>query len=195
MAKAIQPHRPRRQQKFGALRRRDGAAIADPVTRLVEFWYQKLGDRCQRFGEAAARGIKQGQFQSAPRRVSLAATQISGNRGGSQTFRHGDRLNKIPARFELRSHLATPQQQAIVAARIFTANPSGGDWGAGRPGRENADELAAGLVPASLASLTFGGNSALPRNTRTSGAEAYNQTTWNSLDNKHRWRLTANTTC
>lgn len=43
---------------------------------------------------------------------------------------------------------ATPAQQAIVAARIFTANPSGGDWGAGRPGRENADELAAGLVPA-----------------------------------------------
>lgn len=42
---------------------------------------------------------------------------------------------------------ATPQQQAIVAARIFTANPSGSDWGAGLPGRENADELAAGLVP------------------------------------------------
>ncbi|HTE45627.1 MAG TPA: hypothetical protein VK636_10320, partial [Gemmatimonadaceae bacterium] len=28
--------------------------------------------------------------------------------------------------------------------------------------------------------------------TRTSGAEFFNQTSWNSLDNKHRWRLTAN---
>lgn len=43
--------------------------------------------------------------------------------------------------------LATPQQQAIVAARIFTRNPSGSDWGAGRPGRESASDLAAGLVP------------------------------------------------
>jgi hypothetical protein len=42
---------------------------------------------------------------------------------------------------------ATPQQQAIVAARIFTANPSGSDWGAGRPGREDAQQLAAGLIP------------------------------------------------
>jgi hypothetical protein len=42
---------------------------------------------------------------------------------------------------------ATPQQQAIVAARIFTRNPSGSDWGAGRPGREDPRELAAGLVP------------------------------------------------
>ena len=42
-----------------------------------------------------------------------------------------------------------------------------------------------------LASLTFGGNSALPRHTRTSGAELFNQTTWNSLSNRHRWRLTA----
>jgi N-acetyl-anhydromuramyl-L-alanine amidase AmpD len=42
---------------------------------------------------------------------------------------------------------ATPLQQAIIAARIFTSNPSGGDWGAGRPGREDASELAAGLVP------------------------------------------------
>jgi muramidase (phage lysozyme) len=32
---------------------------------------------------------------------------------------------------------ATPQQQAIVAARIFTRNPTGSDWGAGRPGRED----------------------------------------------------------
>lgn len=42
---------------------------------------------------------------------------------------------------------ATPQQQAIVAARIFTRNPTGSDWGAGRPGRESAADLAAGLVP------------------------------------------------
>jgi N-acetyl-anhydromuramyl-L-alanine amidase AmpD len=42
---------------------------------------------------------------------------------------------------------ATPQQQAIVAARIFTRNPTGSDWGAGRPGREDPRELAAGLVP------------------------------------------------
>lgn len=44
------------------------------------------------------------------------------------------------------ARLATPQQQAIVAARIFTRNPSGSDWGAGLPGRENAQQLAAGLV-------------------------------------------------
>jgi hypothetical protein len=42
---------------------------------------------------------------------------------------------------------ASPQQQAIVAARIFTRNPSGSDWGAGLPGREDAHQLAAGLVP------------------------------------------------
>ena len=42
---------------------------------------------------------------------------------------------------------ATPQQQAIVAARIFTRNPTGSDWGAGRPGREDPRQLAAGLVP------------------------------------------------
>lgn len=43
--------------------------------------------------------------------------------------------------------LATPQQQAIVAARIFTQNPTGSDWGAGLPGRESAAQLADGLVP------------------------------------------------
>ncbi|AOT24932.1 lysin A [Mycobacterium phage Kalpine] len=43
--------------------------------------------------------------------------------------------------------LATPHQQAIVAARIFTRNPSGSDWGAGLPGREDPKQLAAGLVP------------------------------------------------
>src|SRR6185295_8663460 len=42
-----------------------------------------------------------------------------------------------------------------------------------------------------LASLVFGGNSALPRSTRTSGAEFFNQTSWNSTNNLHRWRLTA----
>jgi hypothetical protein len=42
-----------------------------------------------------------------------------------------------------------------------------------------------------LASLVFGGNSALPRDTRTAGAEFYNQTSWNSKDNGHRWRVTA----
>lgn len=51
--------------------------------------------------------------------------------------------------FAATPRLATPQQQAIVAARIFTANPSGSDWGAGLAGRENAAELAAGLVPTS----------------------------------------------
>ena len=43
-----------------------------------------------------------------------------------------------------------------------------------------------------LTSLVFGGNSSLPRNSRTSGAELYNQTSWNSIDSKHHWRLTAN---
>lgn len=45
------------------------------------------------------------------------------------------------------ARFATPQQQAIVAARIFTRNPTGSDWGAGRPGREDPRQLAAGLVP------------------------------------------------
>lgn len=49
--------------------------------------------------------------------------------------------------FAATPRLATPQQQALVAARIFTANPTGSDWGAGLAGRENAAELAAGLVP------------------------------------------------
>ncbi|AIS73772.1 lysin A [Mycobacterium phage SemperFi] len=49
--------------------------------------------------------------------------------------------------FAASPRLATPQQQAIVAARIFIRNPSGSDWGAGLPGREDAKQLAAGLVP------------------------------------------------
>lgn len=52
---------------------------------------------------------------------------------------HGDQ-------FAPTARLASPQEQAIVAARIFTANPSGSDWGAGLPGREDAAELATGLV-------------------------------------------------
>jgi hypothetical protein len=51
------------------------------------------------------------------------------------------------ADFAASARVATPQQQAIVAARIFTRNPSGSDWGAGLPGREDAKQLAAGLVP------------------------------------------------
>lgn len=41
---------------------------------------------------------------------------------------------------------ASPQNQAIVAARIFKKNPSGSDWGAGLPGREDASALSAGLT-------------------------------------------------
>jgi hypothetical protein len=41
---------------------------------------------------------------------------------------------------------ATPQQQAIVAARILRSNPSGSDWGAGLSGRENAGALLAGIT-------------------------------------------------
>jgi hypothetical protein len=41
--------------------------------------------------------------------------------------------------------LATPQQQAIIAARLFAAHPDGSDWGADLPGREKSAELAAGL--------------------------------------------------
>lgn len=42
---------------------------------------------------------------------------------------------------------ATPQQQAQVAARILQGNPSGSDWGAGLPGRENAQALLQGILP------------------------------------------------
>lgn len=42
---------------------------------------------------------------------------------------------------------ATPQQQALIAARILMSNPSGGDWGAGMSGRESASGLMAGLTP------------------------------------------------
>lgn len=61
--------------------------------------------------------------------------------------------------FAASPRLASPQQQAIVAARIFNRNPTGSDWGAGLPGRENAQALAAGLngstpISASLTSNT-----------------------------------------
>jgi hypothetical protein len=41
---------------------------------------------------------------------------------------------------------ASPQEQAVVAARILHRNPSGSDWGAGLPGRENAAALLSGLT-------------------------------------------------
>jgi hypothetical protein len=43
-----------------------------------------------------------------------------------------------------------------------------------------------------LTSLLFGGNSGLPRHSRVSGTEFWNQTSWNSVSNAHRWRLTLN---
>ena len=74
---------------------------------------------------------------------------------GTWTMRQGKRImltgNTWRAnngqQFAASARLATPQQQAIVAARIFTRNPTGSDWGAGRPGREDPSQLAAGLVP------------------------------------------------
>ncbi|WP_136244401.1 transglycosylase family protein [Mycobacterium intracellulare] len=42
---------------------------------------------------------------------------------------------------------ATPQQQGQIAARILQSNPSGSDWGAGLPGRENAAALLQGILP------------------------------------------------
>lgn len=41
---------------------------------------------------------------------------------------------------------ATPEEQAVIAARIITTNPSGSDWGANLPGRENAAELLKGVI-------------------------------------------------
>ena len=43
-----------------------------------------------------------------------------------------------------------------------------------------------------LTSLLVGGNSSLPRNTRVSGAEVFNQTSWNSIGGAHHWRATLN---
>jgi hypothetical protein len=49
------------------------------------------------------------------------------------------------AKYAASPRLATPHQQAEVAADIFRASPDGSDWGAGLPGREDPNELAAGL--------------------------------------------------
>jgi hypothetical protein len=43
------------------------------------------------------------------------------------------------------ARLATPEQQGQIAAAILRANPSGSDWGAGLPGRENAGSLLSAL--------------------------------------------------
>jgi len=54
---------------------------------------------------------------------------------------------------------ASVQEQAAVAARILRGNPTGSDWGAGLPGRENAADLLAGLTgapPAGAAAPTWG---------------------------------------
>lgn len=57
---------------------------------------------------------------------------------------------------------ATPQQQAIVAARIIKKNPSGADWGAGGPGRENAAELVAGVSPGAPSPAVPGAPGSIP---------------------------------
>jgi hypothetical protein len=43
-----------------------------------------------------------------------------------------------------------------------------------------------------LTSLLVGGNSSLPRDTRVSGGEFFNQTSWNSVSGAHHWRATVN---
>lgn len=53
---------------------------------------------------------------------------------------------------------ASPQQQAQIAEAIFNANPSGGDWGMGLPGRESAPQLQSELRGGSWG----GGGSVLP---------------------------------
>lgn len=56
---------------------------------------------------------------------------------------------------------ATPQQQAIVAARIFDKS-GGAPWGAGMPGRENEDALRAGLVSTTPTAPTTPGAAGTP---------------------------------
>ncbi|QYW00746.1 tape measure protein [Gordonia phage Sahara] len=74
--------------------------------------------------------------------------------GGFQIAK-GTWLGYGGAEFAPTAGQATPQQQAIVAARIF--NKEGGrPWGAGLPGRENEDALRAGL------STTGGGYDVVP---------------------------------
>ena len=70
---------------------------------------------------------------------------------------------------------ATPQQQAIIAARILQGNPSGSDWGAGLPGRENAEAL--------LAGLTGGGTTPTVTTPRPTGA-APEGMTWDEKSGK-----------
>jgi hypothetical protein len=59
---------------------------------------------------------------------------------------------------------ASPQQQAIVAARILKANPSGSDWGAGLNGREDPSALLAGISgpPMHAGGDVAGGGDAVP---------------------------------
>lgn len=64
---------------------------------------------------------------------------------------------------------ATPQQQAIVAARIIQRNPSGSDWGAGRPGRESGAALMAGLVPVGAAAPRAVEPYGMPRGSNSGG--------------------------
>src|SRR5262249_6118940 len=42
---------------------------------------------------------------------------------------------------------------------------------------------------AGVSNLQFGGNSGLPRNSRTTSGELQNQISWISLDNKHRYKF------
>lgn len=48
---------------------------------------------------------------------------------------------------------STPEQQAEVAGNIIRSNPSGSDWGAGLPGREDAAALSSGLSQPKAASF------------------------------------------
>jgi len=64
--------------------------------------------------------------------------------GGFQIAR-GTWISNGGEEFAPEARMATPQQQAIVAARIFSKS-GGAPWGAGMPGRENEDALRAGLV-------------------------------------------------
>jgi hypothetical protein len=50
--------------------------------------------------------------------------------------------------------LATPQQQAEIAAQMLNNNPSGSDWGAGLSGREDPKELLSGLINSVAAPAT-----------------------------------------
>lgn len=64
---------------------------------------------------------------------------------------------------------ATPQQQAEIAANLIRSNPSGSDWGAGLPGRENAGGLLAGLGAPRSAGWFGSGYTASPAGLGTPG--------------------------